>query len=86
MKDTVNILGKTYTLRRVPWVNRDSYRAGEIRFEKQEIAILDTLQDDATAITILHEVVHGILNELKFLTKTMTKNLYRVLRSGFIRR
>ena len=43
---TVNILGIPYTVKRVPYVCRDAYLAGDINYETHEIDILDSLKDD----------------------------------------
>ncbi|MCL2182962.1 MAG: hypothetical protein FWB85_05775 [Chitinispirillia bacterium] len=62
---TVNILGLRYTVRHVPYIERDVFRAGQIDHEKQEIKVLDSLTAEHSEVTLLHEVVHGILAHLK---------------------
>jgi hypothetical protein len=66
MINTVNILGIPYTVKRVPVVDKDEYSFGSIDFGDQEILIDDGLSEERSAITLLHEVIHGILSELKF--------------------
>ena len=79
---TVNILGSSYAVRRVPFVSRTSYRAGEINFETQEITILDTLKEETAVITFFHELLHGILNTLKYFDEGDDEKLIQALAVG----
>jgi len=45
MTPTVNILGLTYKVERVPYILRDEPRIGQLDAEKQEIKILDGLSE-----------------------------------------
>jgi hypothetical protein len=66
---------------------RDLY--GEIAYERQKIYLYDKLGDDEKAVTLLHEIVHGILyfmgsdlasNE-GFITG-FSENLYQVIKEN----
>jgi len=82
MSATVNILGVPYTVKRVPYVSREEYRAGEIDFEAQEIKLLDSLKRETAAITLFHEVIHGILSGLKYLDESDDEKLVQGLAIG----
>jgi len=79
---TVNILGSSYTVRRVPFISRTSYRAGEINFETQEITILDSLKEETAVITFFHELLHGILNTLKYFDEGDDEKLIQAVAIG----
>jgi len=80
--NTVNILGLTYTVERVPYILRDEYRIGQLDPEKQEIKILDSLSEELAAQTLLHEVIHGILKQLKFFDEDNDEKLVQGLALG----
>jgi hypothetical protein len=79
---TVNILGIPYAVSRATYLDRNSYRAGEINYEKQTIKLLDTLGDEHAAITLYHEIVHGILMSLSFLEEHDNEKLVQGLALG----
>jgi hypothetical protein len=62
----INILGLTYEIREVEVVNRGIPRAGEIDFLEQVIKIDKTLSEDRRQIALLHEIIHGICEQLQF--------------------
>jgi len=80
--NTVNILGIPYEVKRVPFIDRNSYRAGEINFETQEIRLLDSLKEGAAGTTLFHELVHGILMGLKFIEESDNEKLVQGLAVG----
>jgi len=82
MTSTINILGIPYTVKRVPYIDRNLYRAGEINFETQEIKLLDTLKEETAGITFFHELIHGILTGLNYLNETDDEKLVQGLAIG----
>lgn len=62
--DNIKILGLTYEIERVPYISRDEYRAGEIKYEAQKIKILESLTCEHERQVILHEMFHGIFSAL----------------------
>ena len=89
MVKTINILGVDYELHYVDSISRDSLRIGEIDYLQQKILILNDLGMDLERVTILHEVVHGILSQLGFeeennehLTQSLASALHQVLKDN----
>jgi hypothetical protein len=82
MTPTVNIFGVPYTVKRVPYIDRNEYRAGQIDFEAQEIKLLDTLKEETAGIALFHELIHGILTGLKYLDETDNEKLVQGLAIG----
>jgi hypothetical protein len=80
--NVINILGIPYTVERVPYIDRNEYRAGEINFEAQEIKLLDTLKDAMAGTTFFHELIHGILMGLKFIDESNNEQLVQGLAVG----
>lgn len=64
--NSVNILGLTYKVNEVEVVSKEELRAGEINFLTQEIKIDKTLSVEKKNIALLHEVIHGICDQLHF--------------------
>jgi len=62
---TVNIFGIPYKVERVPYIDREYYIVGKIKHESQKILILDSLSEELAEQTLLHEVIHGILMQLR---------------------
>jgi len=62
---TVNILGIPYKVERVPYIDRRDYIVGQISHESQKIRILDSLSEEMAELTLLHEIIHGILMQLR---------------------
>jgi hypothetical protein len=73
--NTVNILGVPYTVAHVPYISKEEYTLGYIDYEKQKISIDADLSEEKAAITLLHEVIHGILNELNFVEENRNEHL-----------
>jgi len=82
MTPTVNILGLTYKVERVPYILRDEYRIGQLDAEKQEIKILDGLSEELDAQTLLHEIIHGIFKQLKRFDEDNDEELVQGLALG----
>jgi len=80
--NTVNILGQTYTVKRLPYIDRNAFITGEISFEAQEIRILDTLTDDHAGVTFFHEFIHGVLCGLKYPAENDDEKLVQGLAIG----
>jgi hypothetical protein len=80
--NTVNILGLTYTVELVPYILRDEYRIGQLDPERQEIKILDSLSGELAAQTLLHEIIHGILKQLKRFDEDNDERLVQGLALG----
>jgi hypothetical protein len=62
----VNILGLTYSIEEVDVVNKMIPRQGEIDFVSQTIKIDKEMSEDRKNIVLLHEVIHGICEQLGF--------------------
>ena len=83
--NTVKILGLTYRIERVPVVSRDEKLFGMINYEDLVISIDEALSPERQKVTILHEIIHGILealglspeNENETLVQGLTSALYQ---------
>ena len=84
--DEVNILGVPYKLKFVDSISKERLQLGEIDYLNQEISILKGMAMETQYITILHEVIHGVLSQLGFeeaqdehLIDSLATGLYQVL-------
>lgn len=75
----VNILGITYKVFEEQVVNKSEPRWGEIDFNKQIIKIDSTLQEDKKTQVFLHEIIHGIFDELGFYEQSEDEKLVQSL-------
>ena len=75
---TVNILGLTYEIERSS--SNDTY--GHIDFEKQKITIDKNITDDHAKLTLLHEIVHGILYGASFSKEGDDETLVQAIANG----
>lgn len=87
--EVVTILGVPYSVKLVPVISLDELTVGQIDYLKQEILILEGLGEDLFQVTLLHEVLHGIFNQLGFdegnsehLIQALATALYQVLREN----
>lgn len=62
----VNILGSTYQVDFVDSISRDELRLGETDYLNQTIKILSGLHSDLETVTLIHEILHVIFNQLEF--------------------
>jgi hypothetical protein len=62
--ETIKILGIPYTVKEVPFISRDSATLGQIDYWQQEIKLVSGLKPELKEQTLLHEVIHGILQAL----------------------
>jgi hypothetical protein len=60
----VNILGVTYRVKEVKVVNKQDWRKGQIDFVKCRIRIDSSMSRKMKEQTLMHEVLHGILEGL----------------------
>ena len=65
MVDSIKILGCDYVVTEEDRISRDSYTYGEVDHVEQVIRISKELKPQRKAETLLHEVVHTILFELR---------------------
>ncbi len=87
----INILGLDYEIREVEVVNKETLMAGEINFIEQIIRIDKTLSNDKKQITLLHEIIHGICEQLSFeelgkdeqVVQGLAVALHQILKNGF---
>lgn len=87
----IRILGLSYEIQEVEVVNKGVPRAGEIDFLGQVIKIDKSLSDDRKQITLLHEVIHGICEQLQFdevgdneqVVQGLAVALHQILKDGF---
>jgi len=66
MIDSVDILGLTYTIRIVPIIDKDTHTLGQIRYVEQEILLEDGMPEQRSNQTLMHEILHGILEQLGY--------------------
>lgn len=91
MPDSINILGLTYKIIEVDVVNKEMYRAGEINFVEQVIRIDKTLTNQRKEITLMHEIIHGICEQMQYddigenekVVQGFAIALHQILNSGF---
>ena len=62
--EKIKIFGCDYEVHEVDQVTRDEFKFGEIDHVEQIIKISNGQKDDRKAVTLLHEIVHGILFSL----------------------
>lgn len=63
---TINILGIPYEIREVDIIDRDTHLVGQISYTDQIIRIEKGLGKEFRRQTVIHEVVHGILEGLGY--------------------
>lgn len=64
MIDKINILGLTYEIREVEVIDKDCRMFGQIDYINQVIKIDKELTQERKDITLLHEIIHGISEQL----------------------
>lgn len=86
---SINILGVDYEISYVDSISRESLRIGEIDYLQQKILILKGLGEDLERVTILHEIIRGILSQLGFeeennehLTQSIAGSMHQVLKDN----
>ena len=92
MKEEISILGKIYKIKYVKNINNDPDQFGEIDYLKQVIKIRKDCSPEYRESTLLHEVIHGILEQLGFdgenknehLICSLETGLYQVLKENSI--
>ena len=83
----VNILGLTYEVREVDIVDKMQPAYGEIDYEAQVIKIDISLSDERKGQVFMHELLHGILEALNYVSlnndenavQSISATLYHVL-------
>lgn len=87
----VNILGSTYKVDFVDSISRDELRLGETDYLNQTIKILSGLHSDLETVTLIHEILHVIFNQLEFdeennehLVQSLATSLYQVFNENEI--
>ncbi len=66
MSEQINILGTTYTVKYVDYISKEELKIGEVDYINQEIKIMNELSDDIKKVTLWHEIIHAVLNQLGF--------------------
>lgn len=90
--EKVKILGIEYELKEVEQVNKNQRLFGEIDFVNQTIKIEKGLSDDRKKQVLLHEILHGICEQLGIeeinnnenLIQSISSSLYQVLKDNKI--
>lgn len=84
-KDEIKILGLNYKLNYVDSISKEELRVGEIDYLNQEIRILKDMEQGIKDVTLIHEVLHAIFNQLGFeeeqdehLIQSLATSLYQV--------
>ena len=88
----INILGLTYRVEEVPVVNKQIPRQGEINFMEQVIRIDSSMSDERKHVVLLHEIIHGICEQLNLddigdnehLVQSLALSLHQVLHDNAI--
>lgn len=63
---SINILGIPYEIREVDLIDKDTHLVGQINYAEQVIKVEKGLGSEYRRQTIIHEVVHGILEALGY--------------------
>lgn len=66
MKNQINILGAKYEIEFVDYISKEELKIGEVDYLNQEIKIMNGLSDDIQKVTLWHEILHAVLNQLGF--------------------
>ena len=74
MINTVSILGLEYKIHEVSQISKSELTLGQIDYVKQEILIDASLSKEKKEIVLLHEIIHGILEELFFIDISDNEN------------
>ncbi|MCP1225713.1 hypothetical protein [Sebaldella sp. S0638] len=82
MLKEINILGKIYKIKYVKKINNDSDQFGEIDYLKQVIKIRKDCSPEYQESTLLHEIIHGILEQLGFDEENKNEHLICSLETG----
>ena len=87
----LNILGSTYQVDFVDSISRDELKLGETDYLNQTIKILSGLHSDLETVTLIHEILHIIFNQLEFveennehLVQSLATSLYQVFNENEI--
>ena len=87
----LNILGSIYQVDFVDSISRDELRLGETDYLNQTIKILSGLHSDLETVTLIHEILHVIFNQLEFveennehLVQSLATSLYQVFNENEI--
>ena len=64
LPEKIKILGLDYKVEKVTYISRDGFLIGEIDHEQQIIKIVEAITDERATITLIHEMIHGILASL----------------------
>lgn len=81
MLDQINILGAIYTIKYVDYISKEELKIGEVDYINQEIKIMNDLSNDIKNITLWHEIIHAILNQLGF-EESENEHLVQSLATG----
>lgn len=90
LEKSINILGTKYVLEFVPIISREEFLVGQIDYVNQKIQLLEDLGEDVVKVTLFHEILHGIFNQLGFseeetnehLIQSLATALYQVLKEN----
>ena len=87
--NAIDILGMTYTIHSSPCIEKGAWREGQIDYLKQEILLDNDLSTEKAKSTLIHEIIHAILEEVGIkdenrdgLVQPLAQGLYMVLRNN----
>lgn len=66
MREYINILGSKYKIEYVDYISKEELKIGEVDYLNQKIKIMNGLSYDIQKVTLWHEILHAILNQLGF--------------------
>lgn len=58
---TIDILGIKHNINEMHLIDNDAECLGMIDYKKQEISLRNDLMKDLRSVTLIHEILHGIL-------------------------
>jgi hypothetical protein len=82
MTQTVNILGLTHKVEIVPNLSANWDTLGDISYNEQLIRLDAGLSEERRDVVLLHEIVHGILNGLRYTAENADEKLVQGLAIG----
>jgi len=87
--NAIDILGMTYTIHTSTCIEKGEWWEGKVDYLKQEILLDNELSTEKAKSTLIHEIIHAILEEVGIkdenrdsLVQPLAQGLYMVLRNN----
>jgi len=78
----IDILGTEYLIHLIGQISKDELVLGEIDYTNQIITLDSSMKTDVMSVTLLHEVIHGILFANGLNNENANEHLIQCLASG----